>query len=68
MSGSPAIQFINVSKSFHRSAGRVLLRQHVSGWFGRSKPERFAALKDITFQVNKGESVAVVGGNAPTPR
>lgn len=63
MSSRPAIQFINVSKSFHRSTGRVLLRQHISSWFGHSKLERFTALKNITLQVNKGEGVAVVGSN-----
>jgi lipopolysaccharide transport system ATP-binding protein len=53
----------NVSKSFPHSAGRMLLRAHLLKWFNQTRHERFFALKNVTFQINDGESVAVIGRN-----
>jgi ABC-type polysaccharide/polyol phosphate transport system ATPase subunit len=59
-----AIEFDHAWKSFHRHAGRVLLRTHVKQLFtGRRVAERFDALKNITFRMEPGESVAVLGSN-----
>ena len=61
----PAIRFDNVSKSFQSGADRRLLRTHFSEWFGRKggNGERFHALRDVSFGVAQGESVAVIGSN-----
>jgi ABC-type polysaccharide/polyol phosphate transport system ATPase subunit len=57
------IEFQNVSKWFPHSTGRHLLRTHITRWFGRVHHERFCALRNVSFQVEAGESVAVVGSN-----
>lgn len=59
----PRIEFNGVSKAFPHSAGRMLMRAHLLRWFGGGHKEMFYALKDVTFQVRDGESVAVIGGN-----
>lgn len=57
------IEFVNVSKTFSRATGHRLLRSHLSGWFKPVPKDRFYALKHISFQIDEGESVAVVGPN-----
>jgi ABC-type polysaccharide/polyol phosphate transport system ATPase subunit len=57
------ISFQNVSKSFHLHGGQKLMRDHLVHFFRRWKKERFFALKHVTFQVNPGESMAVIGAN-----
>jgi len=58
-----AISVLNVSKSFpHRGAG--LLREQLRAWMRREHHrDRFYALKNISFDVDRGETVAVVGTN-----
>jgi lipopolysaccharide transport system ATP-binding protein len=57
-----AIEFQHVSKSFPRVTGQQLLRAHIVQWFGSGgKPERFYALKDDSFKMREGESLAIVG-------
>jgi ABC-type polysaccharide/polyol phosphate transport system ATPase subunit len=60
-----AIRFDHVSKSFHSGADRRLLRTHLAEWLGRKSGsgERFHALRDVSFEVAHGESVAVIGSN-----
>jgi len=58
-----AIQFQNVSKSFHRHAGRMLLRHRLSAWLREEHRERFYALKNVSFELEAGEGLAVVGRN-----
>jgi ABC-type polysaccharide/polyol phosphate transport system ATPase subunit len=58
----PVISFQNVSKAFPRHAGQALLRDRVARLF-RPPKERFYALRDVTFQVEHGESLAVIGHN-----
>lgn len=56
----------NVSKIFRRHTGRRLIRHHVMDLFRReSSPaaEKFYALKNVSFQVEDGESVGIIGGN-----
>lgn len=57
------IEFQNVTKSFPHSTGRQLLRTHIARWFGRVHNEPFRALRNVSFQVRQGESLAVVGSN-----
>ena len=57
------IEFQNVSKSYHRHAGQMLLRNHLTQFFRRERLERFFALKRVSFTLDKGESLAVIGSN-----
>ena len=59
------IEVTNVSKSFQRHSERSLLRHKVIEFFRRSRPEdeQFYALRGVSFQVDQGESVALVGSN-----
>jgi ABC-type polysaccharide/polyol phosphate transport system ATPase subunit len=57
------IEFQNVSKWFPHSTGRQLLRTHITRWFGRAHHRPFCALRDVSFQLNDGESMAIVGSN-----
>ena len=57
------VEFSNVSKIFYRHGGRMLLRNRVKELVSGKKPESFAALKNVSFQLKRGESMAVVGPN-----
>jgi len=57
------IEFQNVSKSFPHSVGRELLRTHIVRWFGGAHKQTFFALKNLSFRLEPGECVAVVGSN-----
>jgi len=57
------IRFHDVSKSFSRHGGHMLLREHLVALYRRAHRKRFYALKHVSFAVNKGESLAVVGDN-----
>ena len=59
----PLIEFQNVSKWFPHSSGRELLRTHILRWFGSVRHEPFYALKDVSFRLEEGESLAIVGPN-----
>jgi ABC-type polysaccharide/polyol phosphate transport system ATPase subunit len=65
MNPAPAmISFRDVSKSFPRHRQHMLLREHLAALVGKQQlRERFYALKHVSFAVNKGESLAVVGHN-----
>jgi len=58
-----AIAFHNVSKKFVRHAGQMLLRNHVTRFFTRQKDDPFFALKHVSFAVERGHSLAVIGSN-----
>jgi len=61
---SVVIEFEHVSKSFPHVTGQQLLRTRVVRWFGSGgKHEPFCALKDVSFRLHEGESLAVVGRN-----
>ena len=57
------IEFENVSKWFPHSKRRQLLRTHIARWFGRVHNEPFYALRDVSFRLNDGESLAIIGSN-----
>jgi ABC-type polysaccharide/polyol phosphate transport system ATPase subunit len=59
----PLIEFQNVSKWFPHSTGRQLLRTHITRWFGRVHHEPFYALRNVSFRLEEGESLALVGSN-----
>jgi ABC-type polysaccharide/polyol phosphate transport system ATPase subunit len=57
------IEFEGVSKSFRHGTGAKLLRGHLQEWFhGRGK-SRFFALSGVSFRLESGESMALVGSN-----
>jgi ABC-type polysaccharide/polyol phosphate transport system ATPase subunit len=58
-----AIEFQNVSKTFSRIAGQMLLRHRIHRWLNPVERQRFYALKNVTFRLEMGESLAVVGPN-----
>lgn len=59
----PTIEFRNVDKYFPRHRGQMLMRNRIAGLLtGRGKG-RFYALKDVSFEVQRGESMAVMGSN-----
>jgi ABC-type polysaccharide/polyol phosphate transport system ATPase subunit len=57
------IEFQNVTKWFPHSTGRQLLRTHITRWFGKVHRENFYALRNVSFQLEDGESLAIVGSN-----
>ena len=57
------IEFDNVSKKFTRHAGQMLLRNHLTRLFTGQKDDPFFALKHVSFSVERGESLAVIGSN-----
>ncbi len=57
------IEFQNVSKWFPHSTGRQLLRTHIARWFGRVHHQPFYALRDVSFRLEDGESLAIIGSN-----
>ncbi|MCG3776308.1 MAG: Teichoic acids export ATP-binding protein TagH [Nitrospira sp.] len=58
-----AIQFQSVSKSFDRHTGRMLLRHRLVNLVRGQHGERFCALKNISFEVEEGDGLAVIGSN-----
>src|ERR1700732_1778663 len=58
-----AIQFQSVSKSFHRHTGPKLIGHHFRDWSRPDPAHDFYALKDISFGIEEGESVAIIGKN-----
>ena len=57
------IQFEGVSKSFRHGAGARLLRGHFEQWLRGQGRQRFFALRDVSFRLEAGESMALVGRN-----
>jgi lipopolysaccharide transport system ATP-binding protein len=58
------IEFEHVSKSFRHTGGAKLLRAHVQARFQqRAEQQVFFALKDVSFSLDHGESMAIVGRN-----
>lgn len=64
MTAAHVIEFRGVWKGFHRHTGRLLLRSHLQNMLApRRQIEKFYALKGVSFQMEHGESLAVVGAN-----
>ena len=63
MTAPGTIELDRVSKIFYRHTGRSLLRKHIESWFRGNKKEPFHALNDVSFRIEPGECVAVIGTN-----
>ncbi len=59
----PVVEFRGVAKSFARHKPRELLRSHLQRWVGAGGSERFQALKNISFRLDRGESLGIIGPN-----
>jgi ABC-type polysaccharide/polyol phosphate transport system ATPase subunit len=57
------IRFDSVSKTFSRHKGHMLLREYLAGLFRSGSRDHFHALKNVSFEVETGESLAVIGHN-----
>lgn len=60
---APLVEFQNVSKWFPHTTGRALLRTHITRWLDPSRRDHFVALKNISFRLERGETVAIIGSN-----
>jgi ABC-type polysaccharide/polyol phosphate transport system ATPase subunit len=63
----PILEIQNISKSYsiaHERAAYLTLRDKLTGIFQRDEQtEEFWALRDISFDVNPGESIGIIGRN-----
>jgi ABC-type polysaccharide/polyol phosphate transport system ATPase subunit len=57
------VEFNDVTKIYYHGGGRMLLRNRIQEWIAGKRPESFAAVKNISFTLKRGESLAVVGSN-----
>jgi lipopolysaccharide transport system ATP-binding protein len=57
------LEFRNVSKIFHRHTGKLLLRYRLKQLFTSEVGEPFYAVKNVSFRMEHGESLAVIGPN-----
>ena len=62
MSDEPAIIADNISKMYHKRAGMGTLLSMIPG-FRRTDSDEFWALKDISFEVKRGECLGIIGPN-----
>lgn len=62
-SAAPLVEFDAVSKRFQRHGGQSLLRHALGKIIGRGAAEPFYALRDVSFSMRRGESLAVIGRN-----
>ncbi len=68
----PQVRFINVSKKYKLGLTRTSLPSLVSNWVrdtispkarGQTLKNEFWALRDVSFELNRGESLALIGSN-----
>jgi ABC-type polysaccharide/polyol phosphate transport system ATPase subunit len=57
------VVFHNVSKRFFLSAGRKLISGHLDDVLHGTHKHSFYALRDVSFTVSEGQSLAIVGAN-----
>ena len=50
------VEFNNVAKIYYRHGGRMLLKNRVQQMISGRKPETFAALKNVSFQLKRGKA------------
>lgn len=59
----PIVSFENVSVAFRQRRERMLLRDHLRELARKTPKEGFYALHDVSFTLEHGESIGVVGAN-----
>lgn len=57
------VEFNNVFKLYRLHGGRMLLRERLQHLVAGAGRESFAALKNVSFRIRRGESMAVIGSN-----
>jgi lipopolysaccharide transport system ATP-binding protein len=57
------IELDRVSKSFAHTGGAKMLRGHIEDRLRGRKKEVFRALKRVSFRLDRGESLAIIGSN-----
>jgi ABC-type polysaccharide/polyol phosphate transport system ATPase subunit len=57
------VAFQNVSKRFYLNGGRKLISGHVDDLIHGSHKHSFYALREVSFSVRDGESLAIIGAN-----
>ena len=57
------ITFENVTKTYTRHTGRMVLRTLITQKLARESREELHALKSVSFSIDRGENVAIVGPN-----
>jgi ABC-type polysaccharide/polyol phosphate transport system ATPase subunit len=59
----PALRFDRVTKTFIHHTGRLLLRDRLIEMMRPSTRPRFEAVKDVSFELMKGDSLGLIGSN-----
>ena len=59
----PALKFDSVTKTFAHAGGRKLLRERVEEYVKRNTGGRFTALNNISFELQHGDSMGLIGHN-----
>jgi ABC-type polysaccharide/polyol phosphate transport system ATPase subunit len=57
------IEVESVSKTFPRAGEAKLLRVHIKEMFNRHRRNPFFALQEVSFRLERGENLGVIGGN-----
>ncbi len=59
----PIIVVDRVSKSYPLTGKRPVLTRQLMSWLNRERPEVFTALREVSFSLERGKSLALVGAN-----